>query len=99
MPGEKDRRGVMEKFVWSVKVKSDHFFVILLEQRIDRCLLISVDITFPVLNAHFGKILSHTVTGGQFPVLTFTLLFTRVEHEATFFASFFGGFEVFFALF
>ena len=60
VPGKKDVR----KFglILSVEVESDCLFVISLEQRMDRCQLISVNKTFPLFNGHFGEILSHAVT-------------------------------------
>ena len=77
MPGKKDVR----KFglILSVEVESDCLFVISLEQRMDRCQLISVNKTFPLFNGHFGEILSHAVTVGQFTFPAFTALFTLIE--------------------
>ena len=40
-----------------------------------------------MLDGHFGELLSHTVTVGQFTVLTFTTFFTLVDHEAAFFSA------------
>ena len=71
----------MRKFglILSVEVESDRFFVIFLELRMDGCQLISVNKTFSLFNGHFGEILSHAVTVGQFTFPAFTALFTLIE--------------------
>ena len=85
VPGKKDFR--KSGFIAFVQMECDSFFVTFFKQRMDRCQLISVNITFSMPDGHFGELLSHTVTVGQFTVLTFTTLFTLVDHEAAFFSA------------
>ena len=63
------------------------FLEIFLKSRIDRCQLVSVNITFSIVDGHFGELFSHAVTTGKFTFLTFTTLFTLIEHETSFLAS------------
>ena len=42
------------------------FLEIFLKNRIDRCQLVSVNITFSIVDGHFGELFSHAVTTGKF---------------------------------
>ena len=63
------------------------FLEISLKNRMDRCQLVSVNITFSIVDGHFGEIFSHAVTTGKFTFLALTTLFTLIEHETSFLVS------------